>query len=74
MDLKEAIKLRHSVRQYQDKELDDDIITKLECFITEVNTESGLHIQLVKNEPKAFSGTLAHYGNFSGVKNYIAIV
>lgn len=74
MDLKEALKLRHSVRQYEEKELGEDIVTKLECFITEINTESGLHIQLVKNEPRAFSGTLAHYGNFSGVTNYIAIV
>ena len=74
MNLKEAVKLRHSVRQYEEKELGEDIVTKLECFITEVNTESGLHIQLVKNEPRAFSGTLAHYGNFSGVTNYVAIV
>lgn len=38
------------------------------------NQESGLHIQLVMNEPKAFDGFMAHYGKFSGVTNYIAMI
>ncbi len=38
------------------------------------NRESGLHIQLVTNEPKAFAGFMAHYGKFSGVTNYIAMI
>lgn len=74
MDLKEALFARHSVRQYEDKPIDEETINKLEVFIGEINLDSGLHIQLVKNEPKAFSSTLAHYGNFSGVNNYIAVV
>ena len=32
------------------------------------------HIQLVTDEPKAFDGFMAHYGKFSGVKNYIALI
>ena len=39
-----------------------------------MNRESGLHIQLVRNEPKAFDGFMAHYGKFSGVTNYIAMI
>ena len=74
MDLREALNARHSVRQYQEKEIDELTLDKLESFITEINLESDLHIQLVKNEPKAFSSTLAHYGNFAGVTNYIALV
>ena len=31
-------------------------------------------MQLILNEPKAFSGLMAHYGKFSGVKNYIALI
>ena len=38
------------------------------------NQESGLHIQLVMDEPKAFDGFMAHYGKFSGVRNYIALI
>ena len=36
--------------------------------------EGGLHIQLVTAEPKAFNSIMAHYGKFSGVQNYIALI
>ena len=39
-----------------------------------MNRESGLHIQLVRNEPKAFDGLMAHYGKFIGVTNDIAMI
>lgn len=74
MDLMQAINARHSVRQYMDKPLERDIIAELEKEIELCNSESGLHIQLVTNEPKAFSGFMAHYGKFDGVSNYIALI
>lgn len=74
MDTYEAILKRHSVRSYQDKPLDTETAAALESVIAECNEKSGLHIQLVKNEPKAFDSAMGHYGNFSGVTNYIAIV
>ena len=74
MNLLEAISKRHSVRQYLDKEIEKDIIEILENEIKLCNDESGLNIQLLVNEPKAFDTTLAHYGLFQGVKNYIALV
>ena len=49
-------------------------IDALEAEVARCNQESGLHIQLVLNEPKAFDGFMAHYGKFSGVKNYIAMI
>ncbi|WP_330398014.1 nitroreductase family protein [Lachnoclostridium sp. An118] len=70
----EAIRQRHSVRQYTDKPLGEDVIRPLEEEIAACNKESGLHIQLVKNEPKAFDSFMAHYGKFSGVTNYIAMI
>lgn len=72
--IEEAIKLRHSVRNYEDKRIPIEIIAKLEEKINECNRESGLHIQLVKDEPKAFDGMMAHYGKFSNVRNYIALI
>ena len=33
-----------------------------------------MHIQLVVDEPRAFSGGMAKYGKFSGVGNYFAMV
>ncbi len=74
MELSEAIQKRHSVRSYEDREIEKGTRDALEEFIRQCNQESGLHMQLVLNEPKAFSGIMAHYGKFSGVKNYIAVV
>lgn len=74
MNLLEAMEERHSVRQYMDKPIEKEIIEILSEEINKINKENGLHIQLVANEPKAFQGTMAHYGNFSGVKNYFAMV
>ncbi len=74
MDLLEAMRERHSVRRYINKPIEPETAAALEKFIEECNAESGLHIQLVKNEPKAFDGAMAHYGNFSGVTNYIAVI
>jgi len=74
MTLKEAVALRHSVRSYQQKPLDEAVRAQLEEYVRQINDESGLHIQLVCDEPKAFSSFLAHYGKFSGVSNYLALV
>lgn len=69
-----AMKERHSVRQYTDKPLGEDVARSLEEEIAACNEESGLRIQFVKNEPKAFQGFLAHYGSFRGVTSYLALV
>lgn len=74
MELMEAMKERHSVRAYEDKKIDGDIKSELLGFIEQCNRESGLHMQLVLDEPKGFDGFMSHYGKFSGVKNYIALV
>lgn len=74
MELSEAIKNRHSVRRYTDRKIEPDILNELQSEIDECNKEGNLHIQLVKDEPKAFNGLMAHYGKFSGVTNYIALV
>lgn len=73
-NIKELIESRHSVRQYLDKPIEEEKIHILEEEIASINKESGLHIQLVKNEPKAFSSFMAHYGKFDGVKNYFALI
>ena len=72
MELLEAIMLRHSVRAYEDKKIEGSVREMLQQKIEECNRESGLHMQLVLDEPKAFDSFLAHYGKFSGVKNYVA--
>lgn len=70
----QAVDLRHSVRNYIDKEIELDTANILKEFIGEVSKQSGLNIQLILNEPKAFDCQMAKYGRFKGVKNYIAFV
>lgn len=74
MTILEAIKKRHSVRSYLDKKISKEIVSELQKEIDLCNKEGNLHIQLVTNEPTAFDGMMAHYGKFSGVQNYIALV
>lgn len=69
MTLQEAIKERHSVRKYQEKAIPEDVVQVLQQKIAEVNAKGNLHVQLVTNEPKAFSGKIG-YGKFTGVSNY----
>lgn len=74
MDLMEAVKSRHSVRSYTDRRIEGAVKVELEQFIARCNAEGNLHLQLVLDEPKAFASKLNHYGMFSGVKNYVAVV
>ena len=74
MELLNAIKQRLSVRSYLDKPIDTDVRDELRKYIDKCNQEGNLHIQLIENEPQAFAKGLFHYGLFSNVKNYIALV
>ncbi len=65
---------RYSVRQYTTQPLSAAQVQRLQEEIDTCNRESGLHIQLIKDEPKAFEGFLAHYGKFQHVRNYIAMI
>ena len=73
MTIQEAILARHSVRAYKEEPLTEDVVKVLENEISQVNQKSKLHIQLILNEPKAFQGTLAKYGMFRNVSNYLVM-
>ena len=73
MTIQEAIAARHSVRAYKEQPLTQDVVKALEDKIVELNHDGQLHMQLILNEPKAFQGTLAKYGKFRGVNNYIVV-
>ena len=74
MQMLDLMKERHSVRQYLDKKINGDVKTKLDTYVASINEESGLSMQIFYNELNCFNSMLAHYGKFSNVKNYIAIV
>ncbi len=74
MTMMEAMESRHSVRAYTDEPLSQEAVSQLNDTIRRINAAAGLHLQLVTEEPEAFSSALARYGKFSGVKNYIALI
>ena len=73
MTIQEAIEARHSVRAYTGQPLAADVVEVLEEKISELNEKGHLHIQLIRNETKAFQGKLAKYGKFRGVNDYIVM-
>ena len=60
MDIHAAMRARHSARAYEQRGLDGEAKDVLEGRIAELNAQSGLHIQLITGEPKAFDGPMAH--------------
>jgi nitroreductase len=73
MTIQEAIEARHSVRAYTGQPLAADVVKVLEEIIRELNEKGHLHMQLIRNETKAFQGKLAKYGKFRGVNDYIVM-
>lgn len=73
MTIQEAIEARHSVRAYKDQPLSGETVKVLENEIVKLNNDGRLHIQLIRNEPEAFRGTLAKYGKFRNVGNYLVM-
>ena len=74
MTIKDAIRERHSVRQYTKQPIADDLKRELNQLIDECSRESGLNIQLICSDPECFNTLLAHYGKFKNADNYIALV
>lgn len=73
MELIEAIQTRHSVRKYSDKPIEKEKVSTLQATVERINADTGLNIQLVLEEPKAFSTGMWKYGQFSGVRNYFVM-
>lgn len=74
MNTLEIMKQRHSVRQYTQQPIEQEKRMVLNQMIASINQEAGLHIQMIYDDPKCFDSFMAHYGKFTGVRNYIALV
>lgn len=70
----QAIEARHAVRSYIDEPLAPEAVEVLREAIARVNEEANLNIQLVLDEPRAFTGFKARLVNFTNVRNYLALV
>ena len=51
MDILTIIEQRHSVRSYKKEAVGQEMLSSLKSEIDACNEESGLHIQLVTDEP-----------------------
>lgn len=74
MELLDIMKQRHSVRQYTNRAIEPEKRVILGELIEKINKEAKLHIQIIYDEPKCFDSMMAHYGKFTGVSNYIALI
>lgn len=74
MEIMEIMKQRHSVRSYTEQPIEHEKRLMLDKLIQEINQKAHLHIQMVYDDPKCFDSFMAHYGKFSGVRNYIALI
>lgn len=74
MNTLEIMNQRHSVRQYTQQPIEQEKRMVLNEMIASINQEAGLHIQMIYDDPKCFDSFMAHYGKFTGVRNYIALV
>ncbi len=73
-EIMELIQKRHSVRQYFDLPIPEEIRNQLDDYAAKRNEEGSLHIQVIYDEPDCFNSRLAHYGRFEGCRNYIAMI
>ena len=74
MEALELMKQRHSVRQYKPRAIEPEKRAALNDLCSELNQKAELSIQIVYDEPDCFDSFMAHYGKFSGVHNYIALI
>lgn len=70
----ELMRSRHSVRQYLDKKIPEEVRKELDAYAAKLNEKGDLHIQIIYDEPECFDSRMAKYGNFENCSNYIALV
>ena len=74
MEILKIMEQRHSVRQYTDRVIELEKREVLDTLVQKINQNIGLSIQIIYDDPKCFDSFMAHYGKFTGVCNYIALV
>ena len=74
MEILEIMKRRHSVRQYTAQPIEPEKRAALDALAAELNQKADLHMQIIYDDPKCFDSFMAHYGKFTGVRSYIALV
>lgn len=74
MDIIEAMRARHAVRDYTDQPIDEATLAALRGTVAQVNAEGRLDVQLVHDDADAFGGCPTHYGRFKNVRYCLALI
>ena len=70
----ELMRARHSVRQYLEKPIPENVREKLNERAARLNDMGGLRMQILYDEPTCFRSRMAKYGRFENCANYVALV
>ncbi|MDO4811278.1 MAG: nitroreductase family protein [Eubacteriales bacterium] len=70
----EAIRVRHSVRSYQSRKIEQEKIDRLEALIDEVNAAGNLHLQFMEDAGKTFQRLLSKVMGLGSAPSVIACV
>ncbi|WP_026504582.1 nitroreductase family protein [Butyrivibrio sp. NC3005] len=70
----EAIKKRHSVRNYKPDKIEPDKIAQLKAKIDELNKDGNLHLQLIENAGNTYNKLLNRFMGLSTAPSVIACV
>ena len=68
------MKERHSVRQYKDDPIPEEIRSQLNRYAGYLSYDSGLRIQIFYDEPECFGSGKARFGKFENCRNYIEFI
>lgn len=71
-DIEKAINKRHSVRNYSNKNISDEILNKIKKYINSLDMPMGVRIEFIFDDNIGkYKGT---YGFVKGAKNYMALI
>ncbi|SDB50207.1 nitroreductase family protein [Butyrivibrio sp. INlla16] len=70
----DAIKKRHSVRNYEDVKIEQSKVDKLNALIAECNKEGNLHIQFLEDAGKTFNKLLNKFMGLGSAPSVIACI
>ncbi len=70
----EAIKERHSVRNYKALRIEEETVTLIRQKVDEINRESGLHLQYIEDAGKTYNKLLNRTSGLNSAPSVIACV
>lgn len=70
----EAVRARHSVRNYQDKRIDRELIDKLEAQIAKLNEKGNIHLQFIEDAASTFNKLFNRASGLGSAPSVIACI